>query len=276
MVQTESMSSSPVNTWRAPFRAMGLGAVAMAGAICLAWPGNSSAQDFLPPSDIPGEFSANVALSTDYIYRGVTQSDHSPALSGGFDYSLPTGAGDSAFYVGVWGSNIEQTYNYGDETGATTTANIELDIYGGLSGSLPVADGLGWDIGAIHYKYPGVPSASKFDFTEVYGGLGYDFGLFSLEASVAYSPDYFSGIGPSLYASSAATIPVYKSFYVGGGFGRLMSLKPNDGKSFEQISDWHAGGGLTLLGLDWSVTYYDTKSTSNYGSTVVGAVAASF
>ena len=46
-------------------------------------------------------FTANVALYSQYIFRGLTQTNRRPALQGGFDY-----AHSSGFYAGVWGSNI--------------------------------------------------------------------------------------------------------------------------------------------------------------------------
>ncbi len=67
--------------------------------------------------------SGNVALATDYAFRGVSQTDESPALQGGFDATF----GDSGFYAGTWASNI----NFG-----TGGANLELDVYGGYKTTL--------------------------------------------------------------------------------------------------------------------------------------------
>ena len=47
------------------------------------------------------EVTGNVALTTDYIFRGVTQTDGGPAISGGFDVDA------DGFYVGVWGSSVD-------------------------------------------------------------------------------------------------------------------------------------------------------------------------
>ena len=77
----------------------------------------------------------NITLTSDYVFRGVSQTDENPAVQGGFDVS-----GD-LLYAGVWGSNA----NYGDASG-------EFDVYVGLTkdlGSMSV------DIGAVHYDYPG-------------------------------------------------------------------------------------------------------------------------
>jgi len=65
-------------------------------------------------ADSPHEFSANVALSTDYMYRGGSQTNEQPAISGGFDYAHSSGV-----YAGLWASNVD----FGD------SANIEFDFY---------------------------------------------------------------------------------------------------------------------------------------------------
>ena len=47
------------------------------------------------------ETSANVALTTDYVWRGTSQADNGPAIQGGFDLTA------GGFYGGVWGSNVD-------------------------------------------------------------------------------------------------------------------------------------------------------------------------
>ena len=93
----------------------------------------------LMAEDSPHEFSANVALSTDYMYRGGSQTNEQPAISGGFDYAHSSGV-----YAGLWASNVD----FGD------SANIEIDFYGGIAGE--ISNGIGWDVGALYYHYPGV------------------------------------------------------------------------------------------------------------------------
>lgn len=143
-------------------------------------------------ADSPHEFSANVALSTDYMYRGGSQTNEQPAISGGFDYGHSSG-----LYVGLWASNVD----FGD------SANIEIDYYGGIAGEF--SNGISWDVGGLYYQYPGVTDADEaggdFDFFEAYGNLGYTFGDVQLEPTVgvffAYSPDYFGETGDSYYVT---------------------------------------------------------------------------
>jgi len=84
----------------------------------LALPGVAMAED--------SPLSGNVSLTTDYLFRGVTQTDHRGAIQGGFDYANPSG-----WYVGVWGSNISWIT---DGTNVIPGSSLELDTYAGYSG----------------------------------------------------------------------------------------------------------------------------------------------
>lgn len=95
---------------------------------------------------IPGDFEAEVTLVSDYIDRGISNTDHKPALQGGITYSIETGIGDTAAYAGFWGSSVD--FDDGDE------ATVELDWFFGLSGTFPGTE-LGWDVGGAYYAYPG-------------------------------------------------------------------------------------------------------------------------
>ena len=113
--------------------------------------------------------SANVSFTSDYIWRGMTQSD-GPAIQGGFDY-----AAESGFYAGIWGSNV----NFNDGAGS------ELDYYFGYGFE---AGAIGVDLGYVAFDYP--DNTEGLDFEEIVIGLSYaDFGLtFALGQDGA--PDY--------------------------------------------------------------------------------------
>ena len=97
--------------------------------------------------------SANVSFASDYVWRGMTQSD-GPAIQGGFDFEA-----ESGFYAGIWGSNV----NFNDGAGS------ELDYYAGFAGE---AGALSYDIGYLAFTYPGEDS---LDFEEIYLGLGFSY-----------------------------------------------------------------------------------------------------
>ncbi len=131
------------------------------------------------------ELSGNVAASSDYVWRGITQTNHASAVSGGIDY-----AHSSGLYVGGWASNI--------------AADTEIDLYGGYGYEL--SNGLGLDAGYIAYVYPANTIA---DFNEVYFGLSYAM----VSAKVSYdtdNKDIYSEI-----AVSHSTMGLDLGFHVG-------------------------------------------------------------
>lgn len=103
----------------------------------------------------------NAALSSDYRYRGLSQSRFQPALSAGADYThSPTG-----FYVGTWASTIKWIDDVGGD------AKIEIDVYGGKRGE--IAPGFTYDVGGLYYVYPDAGLAVSPNTFELYGQLNY-------------------------------------------------------------------------------------------------------
>lgn len=115
------------------------------------------------------EFESNVAISNDYVWRGMTQTTEEPAISGGFDI-----AGENGLYFGTWASNVE----FGDG------AALELDWYAGYGGE--TESGVSYDFGYLAYTYPGEDS---LDFEEVYLGLGYSYFGFTFSSGQDSAPD---------------------------------------------------------------------------------------
>ena len=115
------------------------------------------------------EFESNVALSNDYVWRGMTQTAEEPAISGGFDI-----AGENGLYFGTWASNVE----FGDG------AALELDWYAGYGGE--TESGVSYDFGYLAYTYPGEDS---LDFEEIYLGLGYSYFGFTFSSGQDSAPD---------------------------------------------------------------------------------------
>ncbi|ATQ74904.1 hypothetical protein CR152_10485 [Massilia violaceinigra] len=116
------------------------------------------------------EFSLNAALTSDYRYRGISQTRLQPALQGGADLvHKPSG-----WYAGAWTSTIKWTSDAGGK------GKVELDIYGGKRGEL--APGIGYDAGILTYVYPSnklgrVPGLANANTTEAYGQLSWGIAL---------------------------------------------------------------------------------------------------
>ena len=98
--------------------------------------------------------TGNVGLYSQYIFRGLTQTNRKPALQGGFDYSHSSGV-----YIGTWASNISWLKeNFSTAAGTTgqydTGGSLEMDIYGGYKGTFGKSD-FTYDAGLLYYWYPG-------------------------------------------------------------------------------------------------------------------------
>ncbi len=96
------------------------------------------------------ELSGNAAISSNYIWRGVSQTENQASGQGGIDY-----AHESGLYAGTWVSNV-------DFTAAGGQKGYEMDVYAGYAGE---AGDIGYDVGVITYQYPMEPN---INFTEVY------------------------------------------------------------------------------------------------------------
>lgn len=85
-------------------------------------------------------FSSNVAFTTDYYVRGLSQNFHKPALQGGFDAEHSSG-----FSAGIWGSNVSPN--------TFPDASLEVDLYANYGGEFGNS-GIGYSVGVIGYLYP--------------------------------------------------------------------------------------------------------------------------
>lgn len=178
--------------------------------------------------------SANVALTTDYVWRGITQTNEEPAIQGGFDYGHSSG-----LYAGIWGSNVDFG---GDET-------IELDYYVGYGSE---AAGLGYDIGAVYYNYPG---ETDLDWWEVYGSLSKEFGAVSGELGTRLTADYGGTEENGYYVYAAASAPIGAGFNLGGTVGYTDA----DIDDFEDWIHWQLGVSTSYAGVDLDLSYHDTN-----------------
>lgn len=142
--------------------------------------------------------SFNVSLTSDYRYRGISQSRLKPAIQGGVDYALPAG-----FYVGAWASTIKWIKDIpgGD-------AGVEIDLYGGLKGS--ITTDLGYDVGVLTYQYPSNKLTPSANTTELYGAL--TFGPATLKYSHAVTNTFANADSKNSFYIDASA-----AFEVGGG-----------------------------------------------------------
>jgi len=168
-----------------------------------------------------GQVSGNVAIQSDYVWRGYSQNMEDPSIQGGFDWEH-----DSGFYLGIWGASV-------DFGGPEST---EGDIYAGFAGELE--KGLGWDVGIIEYTYHGSDGASDANFTEYYLGLSYEgFGV-----SYAFGDEF----GDNLELS------------YGYDFDQGFTLSAAWGDYEDAWQYWRVGISGELEGIGWDISFWDT------------------
>jgi uncharacterized protein (TIGR02001 family) len=137
-----------------------LGALLAAGGLLLA--SGTTARG----AEEPHTFSANIGVVSNYVWRGLTQTDDGPAIQGGLDYEHASG-----FYAGTWASNVD--FGEGENLPA-----YELDAYLGFGGK--INDDLGYDLKLGYYAYP---DGRDSDFSEVQASMTWTW----LTAGVAYT-----------------------------------------------------------------------------------------
>lgn len=219
-------------------------ALMLASAALLAQP--AMAEEAAPAAEedtsiFGGELSGNVGFYTDYIYRGVTQTNNEAAIQGGIDWAHPSGV-----YVGAWGSNVD--FVDGDQ------ASIEVDGYIGFANSIDSIPELSYDVGFLYYWYPGATENLNYDFLELYGSLGYDFDFAAASIGLAWSPQFFGDTGDAFYYQLGLEVPLPYDVSLAGGY----NFQEFDEGAQDDYQDWNIGLGYTLYGLDLSLVYSET------------------
>ena len=207
------------------------------------------------------EVTFNAAVTSDYRYRGISQTRLKPAVQGGADYiNNPTG-----FYVGTWLSSIKWTKDAGGG------GDVEIDVYAGKRGEL-VKD-VTYDVGVLTYVYPsnglsGVPGFVSANTTEVYGQLGYG------PAYIKYSHAVTNLFGfvdckNSGYVDAGANIDVATGTVLNLHVGH-QEVKHTSAASY---TDWKVGlthdfgvvsGALAVLGTDAGKSAYASPANGKF------------
>ncbi len=191
--------------------------------------------------------TGSVLLISDYLYRGISQTDEGPALQGSLTLST-----ESGWYLSSWGSNIK----FGQ-------GSMELDLSAGRS--FTVAPDWTVDLGLMQYRYPqGDNSKDQFNFIEGYGKLIYQ----DWTLGLAFTDDYFgTGVGKFWYVSADWNQPFteavqlqwhlgYNKFANALEFKNFLASANEDGTGY---TDWSVKLNTVLLGLNWSFGYAGTS-----------------
>jgi uncharacterized protein (TIGR02001 family) len=198
------------------------------------------------------KWSGSLALTSDYIQQGVSQTRGEPALQGGLRAQL-----DERWTVGAWASTINRY--------RVPSASTEIDVYAARAWRLSPD----WvtSLTATHYFYPNDLPRVNYDYDEVTASLGYRSTVF---ATVAWSPNYgdasYQGIAEdstTLSYELSANEPIY------GGWSGNVGIGYRDLSQLFDESYWYGHAGLMLSTNRFTVhltyTYVDGTARELFG-----------
>lgn len=197
----------------------------------------------------------NVGAASDYVFRGVSNTDENPQVFGGADLTA------GLFYAGVWFSNVD----YNDGTDA------EYDLYAGFT---PTLGAVSLDFAALYYGYVDAPSGADYDYLELQAKASVPVGPATFGAGFYYVPDSYGHVDHSMYYEVNAEYAVGEKWAFSGALGRQAFDGGGD------YTTWNVGAGYQLtdnLGLD--LRYHDTDKHSfgkTYDSRVVLSAKVTF
>jgi uncharacterized protein (TIGR02001 family) len=198
----------------------------------------SSAQAF--------DISGNVALVSDYRFRGISQTGEDAAIQGGFDASFEPG-----FYLGTWASSVD----FGDvDDGSGSYGTMEIDYYAGWSGPIGDSD-FGIDVGYTYYQYPGDTVDPTGDYQEFYlKGSWKD-----LTIGATYSDDYYAETGEFWYFAGDYSLTFAEDFSLGlhagyNDFDETGFFATDE----DNYTDYSVSLGYNFKGVDLAVAWVGT------------------
>jgi uncharacterized protein (TIGR02001 family) len=216
-----------------------------------------------PEADRKFAFSFNVAGTTEYIFRGVSQTSEDPAFQAGVDVTY------GIFYAGAWGSRVD----FDDAPPAT----VEIDWYAGIK---PEWRGITFDLGVLYYSYPGADDPDELDYVELkLGASGSPVDKLTLAGTIFYSPDYTFETGSVWTFEGTAAYELRKFWVFTPTVSALLAYQTGDadeGYNVDGFADddyfyWNAGLALAVEKLTLDFRYWDTDIDTASGGSVCAA-----
>lgn len=199
------------------------------------------------------EVTGNLGLTSDYRFRGISQTQNAPAVQGGIDYAHKSG-----FYVGNWNSSVSsEVYTNG--------AGVESDLYAGFKKD--VYKGITIDVGSYNYFYPrattSAATGSNFDTYEAFAGVGYK-DMISAKYSQTLGNGYFGTANARgtqyMQVDGKLPVPAIKNLAVVAHYGRTNVANSSN----LDYNDINAGVVYTLpKSYDLGVRYYTNSSMTS-------------
>jgi uncharacterized protein (TIGR02001 family) len=207
------------------------------------------------------EWSVNIGGTSDYVFRGISQTLEDPTVQGGVDFSY------GMFYTGVWASGVD--FVEGSPPPGSGDASIEVDVYGGIKPKLGPVE---FDLGVIGYLYPGaqdiivtnalgqVTDRLNLDYLEIKGGASYSIRGLSLSGAVYYSPDQFAESGQAWTPEASVGYEFQSIGIFTPTINGTVGAYYFDGNSDLDYVYWNAGLALAVEKFTFDFRYWDTDS----------------
>ena len=213
-----------------------------------------------PAAAAPSPLSANLTLTNDYRYRGISQSNFRPAIQGGFDYAHPSG-----FYIGNWNSSISWISDSASAAGNNASAPVEMDFYGGYK--YEWSKGFTADVGILQYYYP-TTNLSAFaanpNTTELYAAQNFTF-----DAVTGFLK--FSWAASTLFGTANSAGSNYTDLTVNVDTG-FWGLALNAHVGYQYVTGKTLTGDMSNSSL-FSYTDWKLGVTKDFGSGLSGSMA---
>lgn len=137
------------------------------------------------------ELGGEITVTTDYMFRGVSQTMSEPALQAGI-----AAEHDSGWYGWGWVSNVDFVATGGPDDGADFEVNFAIGY------SRDISESLSLSMEGVAYRFPGLKAGYDYDYTELLVG----FGLWEqTRLSLGYSGDVFNVGGVGRFYAAAST-----------------------------------------------------------------------
>lgn len=180
------------------------------------------------------DVSFNVGVTSDYVFRGFSQTQEDPALFGGVDVV------SGIFYAGAWASSVD----FGDETDA------EYDLYAGVTPTLgPVTANLG----VIYYGYLNAPDGTDYDYVEIKAAGSVPVGPATVGLATYYSPEFFGETGEAWYTEVNGSWSPVEKISLSGAYGH------QDVELVDDYNTWNLGATFAVTEVfSIDARYHDT------------------
>jgi len=215
-----------------------------------------------------GTFAPTVAVTSNYIFRGLSQSRKKPAIQAGLEYTYEVGAFTP--YLGMFASTTKFPSNNSPAGSTDIRQPREFDLYGGVRYKTPL-DGLTVDFGFISYMYPGNTADQNKSggpntygnpqWNEFYGKFAYDFGLATAVGSAYYANDFSYGAGKAWYYEGGFDVPLPFSLLGSARLGR-QNIDVNATWGTPDYTTWNVGLSRDMerpIAFTASLVYSDTN-----------------